>query len=276
MDTVMKGWAGVDLAVLLIFSTVAVSGTAKAQGPDCTSNPDPKDPQRTVDATVGLVGCAAEGVPPIPCVDEACPDPCNQGVPCDTDPDPCKNKAIPCVDGCGFTGIPINAAGKTVVSPYQCGSSWNPPSGNSKTECSTSNNVCATALAAAIVQCRTELGNNICTGAGVMGGHGASPVQLPGAVNWIGKTGCGGDCPQPEDVEFRDDSCSWPGLNEHDGCGTYKDAAHPTSRKILSCVRYSVYTLTSTEAKTVLPEALEITAADPWVEDSSSDSQGCS
>ncbi len=97
--------------------------------------------------------------------------------------------------------------------------------------------VCATAIASSDVFCGVNSGVRHCTGGTAVGGHGNSPIGLPGHVNWNGGSSCSHDC---FDFEFASDSVTWPGFLGSWGAGSEEFLDHPTESKWLRCVSYGV------------------------------------
>lgn len=93
----------------------------------------------------------------------------------------------------------------------------------SVTQCSTLNTVCVTAAAISEVVCgKVYPIFDYCQGVGEVGGHGASPVQLPGRLDWDGKARCtleSNVCPEAGTWKYRSGSATWPGLVGADGSG---------------------------------------------------------
>lgn len=147
-------------------------------------------------------------------------------------------------------------SGGEVTLPLQCGDSYSEPRGvKSKTECSTLGSVCVTAIAGAFVQCEKRGGFDYCKGSGVVGGHGASPVQFPGEMDYEGRSKCTADCPDADNWKWAfGGPCSWPGLTGYDGCGSAKDIPHPAAIHVMNCIGdYDVYTDDWADARSYVP-----------------------
>ncbi len=100
-----------------------------------------------------------------------------------------------------------------------------------RTQCHSSNAVCATNVATSSVVCtKPAYRTRQCTAAGTPGGHGVSPLRLPGYVSWNGGAYAYGDC--SKSTQYRSGYNSWSGVLGSTGSGSQSTISLCTKVKV--------------------------------------------
>lgn len=125
----------------------------------------------------------------------------------------------------------------------------------SETRCDSLNTICATSIALSSVVCTRPLALTVqCTGASTFGGHGVSPLKLPGSVSWSGRGSCSNECSSPFS-QAGSGGASWPGGLGPNGSGTQETKNFGTKVKFSvfrTCITYTVSTNADASAKTTV------------------------
>lgn len=124
-----------------------------------------------------------------------------------------------------------------------------------ETACHVTNAVCATSIAVSSVVCTRPAFRTVqCTGASTFGGHGVSPLKLPGSVSWSGSGRCSDECTSPTTTSGSG-GASWGGLLGANGAGSQQTKNYGTKLKFSlfrTCIKYTVDTDADATARATL------------------------